>query len=275
MAKKPLSLAAQRDFIDKYQATHGALQQKKFPADVADGVIAGVKVRIITPKGGKVDPKRVFINLHGGGFITDSGSLTENIPIASLTGIKVVAVLYRLSPENPYPAAVDDALAVYKEMLKTHKPGDIGIYGTSAGAVLGPQLLMRIRADGLPMPAMSGVFSGDADFSRHGDTINIQKVPEDLMAMIYLGKVPATDPKASPLLGDLRGFPPTMCLTSSRDFFLSSTSNYCRGLEAAGVENKLVVFDGLPHAFWAYLDNPESDQAFAMMAKWLSSHFRK
>jgi acetyl esterase/lipase len=275
-AKKLTSLADQRAFIDQYQVTFGALQQKKYAVDISDGVIAGVKVRNIKAKGAKVDTRRVFLNLHGGGFITDSGSLTENIPIAALTNIPVVAVLYRLSPENKFPAAVDDALAVYRELLKTHKPGDIGVYGTSAGAVLGPQLLARIRAEGLPMPAMLGMFSGDVDLSRHGDTITIQKIPEDMMTAMYLGgKTPATDPKVSPLLGELKGFPPTMCLTSSRDFFLSSTSNYCRALELAGVENKLVVFDGLPHAFWAYLDTPESDQAFQLMARWLSSHFGK
>lgn len=274
IAKKQLSIADQRAFIDQYQLTFGALQRKKYAVDITDGVIAGVKVRNIKATGAKVDAKRVFINLHGGGFITDSGSLTENIPIASLTSIPVVAVLYRLSPENQFPAAVDDALAVYRELLKTHKAADIGIYGTSAGAVLGPQLLARIRAEGLPMPAMLGMFSGDADLSRRSDTVLIQKIPEDLINIMYLGaKTPATDPKASPLLGDLKGFPPAMCLTSSRDFFLSSTSNYCRALEQAGVENKLVVFDGLPHAFWAYLDTPESDQAFELMARWLGSHF--
>ncbi len=273
-AKRAASIPDQRAFIDQYQVTFGALQQKKYAVDITDGVVAGVKVRNIKAKG-KVDTRRVFINLHGGGFVTDSGSLTENIPIASLTGIPVIAVLYRLSPENQFPAAVDDALAVYREMLKTHKPGDIGIYGTSAGAVLGPQLLARIRAEGLPMPAMLGMFSGDADLSRRGDTVNIQKIPEELITTLYLAKTPATDPKASPLLGDLKGFPATMCLTSSRDFFLSSTSNYCRALEQAGVENKLVVFDGLPHAFWAYLDTPESDEAFRIMARWLSAHFKK
>jgi acetyl esterase/lipase len=69
-------------------------------------------------------------------------------------------------------------------------------------------------------------------------------------------------------------FPPTLCLASSRDFFLSSTANFCRRLELAGVENKLVVWDGLPHAFWAYMAIPESDEAFQVQARWLSAHLK-
>ena len=75
---------------------------------------------------------KVLLNLHGGGFNSDSGSYTESIPIASYSGVKVVAVLYRLSPEAKFPAAVDDSIAVYKELLKTYKPEHIVIYGTSA-----------------------------------------------------------------------------------------------------------------------------------------------
>jgi acetyl esterase/lipase len=92
------------------------------------------------------------------------------------------------------------------------------------------------------------------------------------MTRPYFGATPVTSPAVSPLLGDLKGFPPTLCMTSTGDVYLSSTSNFCRGLDAAGVESKLVVFDGLPHAFWAYIDAPESDEAFKIMAAFLKSH---
>ena len=77
---------------------------------------------------------RVLINLHGGGFRVDSGSFVESIPIANLTQTLVVSVDYRLAPQNKFPAAVDDVIAVYKELLKTYKSTNIAIYGTSAGA---------------------------------------------------------------------------------------------------------------------------------------------
>jgi epsilon-lactone hydrolase len=109
-------------------------------------------------------------NLHGGGFRVDAGSLSETIPIANLTGTKVISVLYRLTPENRFPAAVEDSVAVYKELLKTHKPADIGIYGTSAGGYLTAEVAAELRKLNLPLPAALGIFAGGGDFSESGDS---------------------------------------------------------------------------------------------------------
>ena len=264
----PADLTARRAFIDRYQIDFGARQQARYAVAIENTTIAGVPVRVIRPKGAK-PTDAILLDLHGGGFTTDSGSLTENIPIAALTGIPVVAVLYRLAPEHLWPSGVDDALAVYRTLLKEHKASRIGIYGTSAGAVLGPQLIVRLQAEHLPQPAVLGMFAGDADLSRTGGSELAQHSNMAVAVAPYLGKTPATSPAVSALLGDLSFFPPTLCMTSTDDLFLSSTSNFCRALDKAGVSNKLVVFDGLPHAFWAYIDAPESDQAFAIMARYM------
>lgn len=263
-------IPAHRAFLDQVQVEFGAKQRQSYDVGVAEGIVAGVPVRIITPKAANVGDRRILLNLHGGGFIADSGSLTENIPIAAETGFPVVAVLYRLSPEHQFPSALDDALAVYRELLKTHRPGEIGVYGTSAGSILGTQLMARIKAEGLPMPAVFGMFAGTADFSRKSDSQ--QMVDLSPLFKAYLGNTSATDAVVSPQLGALNGYPPTLCVSSTRDFFLSDTANFCRGLELAGVENKLVIFDGLPHAFWAYIDAPESRQAFLIMSRFLKTH---
>lgn len=277
-AKQPqpsgMDIPHQRIFIDKYQDTFGDKQRQRYAVEMETSTLAGVPVRLIRPKGAAARGNLVLLNFHGGGFITDSGSQTENIPIAALTRIPVVAVRYRLAPEHVYPAFVDDALAVYKELLKTHKPSEIGVYGTSAGAILGPQFIARLKKEGLPEPALLGMFSGDPDFSRHGDSMSYlpggPTAYKQLTDIAFGGKV--TDPLVSPALGPVDFFPPTLCLSSSRDFFMSATVNFCRELELAGVENKLVVFDGLPHAFWSYLDTPESDQAFHLMARFITEH---
>ena len=263
-----------RAMLSQFQEQFGAKQQQRYPVDISAATMAGVPVRLLRAKGVPASEKRVFLNLHGGGLNADSGSLTENIPIASITRIPVVAVLYRLAPEHGFPAAVDDALAVYKELLKTHKPPEIGVYGTSAGAILGPQLIARIHKEGLPQPAVLGMFAGDTDFSKSGDTMPLLGFDISATYPIFFGQTPLTDPLASPQLGSAAFYPPTLCMSSTRDFYLSSTVNFCRKLELAGKENRLVVFDGLPHAFWSYLDMPESDQAFAIQAKFLTSHLK-
>lgn len=273
-SQAPNDVPGRRAFLSKYQDDFGALQQRRYAVDITSSTIAGVPVRIIRAKGKQATGNMILINLHGGGFNADSGSLTENIPIASITKVPVVAVLYRLAPENIFPAAIDDGLAVYRELLKTHKPSEIGIYGTSAGAIIGPELIARIQKEKLPQPAVLGMFSGDTDLSKKGDTMLL--LPFDITPyyQAYLGKVSLTDPLASPSLGNVDFFPPTLCMSASRDFYLSATENFCRKLELSGVENKLVVFDGLPHAFWSYLEMPESDQAFEIMAKFLMAHLQ-
>ena len=266
-----IDMAQMRFFADQVQAAVGAEQQKAHPVNITADVIAGVPVRRIVRASGAVDSRRVLMNLHGGGFEVDSGSLTENIPIAAITGIEVIAVLYRFAPEHPYPAAVDDALAVYQALLADHDPRDIGVYGTSAGAVIGPQLMMRLAAESLPPPGALGVFSGEADLVGVADSLRIfaRTVEAELLIRCkheYVGSADPLDPLVSPIRGDLSGFPTTLCVSSARDVLLSGTANLSRALSAAGVSSELVVYDALPHAFWANLLAPESDDAFQRMA---------
>jgi len=273
----PIDLSTIRPFTDQIQAIVGAEQRKTHAVSVTEDVIAGVPVRRIARTSGEVDRGRVLLNLHGGGFATDSGSLTENIPIAALSGLEVVAVLYRLAPEHPYPAAVDDALAVYRALLATHDPRDIGVYGTSAGAVIGPQLMMRLKAESLPLPGVLGVFSGEPDLVGTADSLRIFASAAEAQALIdakwaYVGDADPGDPLLSPIRGDLSGFPPTLCLSSGRDVLLSGTANLCRALTDAGVVAELAVYDALPHAFWSTMLAPESDDAFRRMSSFLTKH---
>lgn len=271
------TLEQMRFFAEQVQAHLGAEQRKVHDVSVTDDMIAGVPVRRIARSSGKIDGAKLLMNLHGGGFATDSGSLTETIPIAAISGIEVVAVLYRFAPEHPYPAAVDDALAVYKALLASHHPRDIGVYGTSAGAVIGPQLMMRLQAERLPLPGALGVFSGESDLVGTADSLHIFSPLVEAEALTgakaaYVGQADPRDPLVSPIYGDLSAFPPTLCLSSGRDILLSGTCNLSRALSDAGVLSELVVYDALPHAFWAYVLAPESDAAFQRMSRFLAHH---
>jgi len=270
-----------RQMIDAMQQGMGGVQLARFGVTVANTEMAGVPVRIFAPPAGPAlaDGAKVLLNLHGGGFMLDSGSMTENIAMAALTKLPIVAVLYRLAPEHPFPAAVDDALAVYRALLSTRDAGQIGLYGTSAGAGLSAQLVMRLQAEGLPAPRAMGFFSGSADLARDGDCeAYLPPLPgsgsviESLAP--YAGETDRRDPALSPIFGDLGGFPPTLVLTSTRDQLLSQSALFHRALLKAGVEAELVVFEALPHAFWAYTDLPETDEAFGHMARFFARHMQ-
>jgi monoterpene epsilon-lactone hydrolase len=286
--KKPDSDAHQtleqyRAETESWQAEMGEKSLKLYSVKLAADTIAGVPVRVVTPPVvASEKASHVLINLHGGGFRVDSGSLSETIPIANLTGIKVISVLYRLSPENRFPAAVEDVVAVYKELLKTYEPTHIGVYGTSAGAFLTAEVAAELRKLGLPLPGVLGIFAGGGDLSQSGDSEAIFDLegfsqpidPPDPTKLDdeYNGSTDARDPVLSPLYSDLKGLPPTLFVTSTRDSQLSSTVILHRAFLRAGVEAQLVVFEALPHAFWNNPELPESKEAVQLMAAFFDHH---
>ncbi|MEA2542578.1 MAG: epsilon-lactone hydrolase [Acidobacteriaceae bacterium] len=122
----PEPLEHRRAQTDAWAERAKAAWTKLCPNTITESTVAGVPVRIVTPANlSGTSHDKVLLNLHGGGFNADSGSYTETIPMAGYTGIKVIAVLYRLAPEHPFPAAVDDSVTVYRELLKTYKPSHI------------------------------------------------------------------------------------------------------------------------------------------------------
>ena len=272
----PESLAERRARTDVWRKTDSAEARKLYPVSVEETSMAGVRTDVITPLS-TPQSNRVLINLHGGGFNSDSGSLIEGVPIANLAKIKVVSVYYRLAPEHPFPAAIDDAIGVYKELLKTYPPHNIGIYGTSAGAILTVEVAVRLKQLGLPLPAALGFFSGLADFSRVGDSrqmftldglpgrmelVDSSHLPDDQ----YVGQTDRKDPVLSPIFADLHGMPPTLLVTGTRDMLLSDTATFHRALLHAGDDAQLVVFEAMPHAFWYHFNFPETAEALQIMA---------
>jgi len=279
------TLEAKRKRTDAYHHTDTAAYLAIYPSKIKETSIGGVPVRIVTPVAGVLNDRkdRIIVNLHGGGFTTDSGSLTESIPIAALTRTTVVAVLYRLAPEHPFPAAVDDAVSVYRELLKTYKPDHIVIYGASAGAILTGELAAKLKASGEPLPAALGIFSTTGDFTVAGDTQAVYTVTgvagrlspprrDRQFLADYVGKTDPHDPVLSPLYGDLRGMPPTLFLTSTRDMLLSSTTVLHRAFLRSGVNAQLVVFEALNHGFWYEAGLPESTEANSIIAGFFAKH---
>ncbi len=275
----PQTLEQRRISTDEWRKRDSAEALKFYPAKVEEVTTAGVRTDIITPLAGSAaNRNRVLINLHGGGFNSDSGSLIEGVPISNLTKIKVVSVYYRLAPENPFPAAVEDVVAVYKELLKTYRPKNIGIFGTSAGAILNGEVVAQLKKSGLPLPGAVGMFSVRPDFSRATDSLQLFTLdgfsgplePTDPIhppADPYVGSTNPTDPVLSPFFADSKNWPPSLFVTSTRDLLLSDTAMFHRSLLRAGNDTQLVVFEALPHAFWYHFGLPETKECLEIMAK--------
>jgi monoterpene epsilon-lactone hydrolase len=278
----PEDLATRRKRTDEWRVKQSAEARRLFPVNVEETTTAGVRTNIITPLSTpEANRNLVLINLHGGGFNSDSGSLIEGVPICNLAKIKVVSVYYRLAPENPFPVAVDDTVAVYKTLLKTYKPNNIGIFGTSAGAILTAEVAVRLKQLSLPEPAALGLFSVLADYSRTPDSHQLFALngfpgnlkPQDPSAPTgeeYARNTDRKDPVLSPIFADLKGMPPSLLVTSTRDLLLSDTTLFHRALLRSGNNAQLVVFEALPHAFWYHFQLPETTEALNLMSNFFT-----
>lgn len=278
LLRNPVTRAGARLAVTQQWKPIAKARAKRFGVAVSRSRMGGVPVKHVRKQAtDAAADRRLLINFHGGGFLFDGGSLNETIPLAGLTGIPAITVLYRMAPEHPFPAAVDDAIAVYRAALADRPPTAIGVFGTSAGAVLTLQLLARIKVEGLPMPAAAGVFSGAGDLSMIGDCeaflppiMGTRTASETLNE--YCGDTPRNDPMLSPTFGDLTGFPPVLLMTSTRDQLLSHTILTDLALRQAGILVDLRVYEGLAHAFWGWIDCPESEIALAAQAEFFAKH---
>jgi len=275
----PQTLEQRRTATDEWRKQDSAEARKLYPVNVEETTTAGVRTDIITPLTvAEANRDRVLINLHGGGFNSDSGSLIEGVPISNLAKIKVVSVYYRLAPEYPFPAAVDDVVRVYKELLKSYKPHNIGIFGTSAGATLTAEVAARLKQSGMPLPGALGMFSVHPDYSRPTDSQELftldgfpgrlqPRDPNHPQEDAYAGNTDRKDPVLSPLFADLKAWPPSLLVSGTRDLLLSDTAMLHLALLRAGNDTQLVVFEAMPHAFWYHFQLPETKEALELMAK--------
>ena len=252
-------------------------------------VIAGVKVNILTPHDiARENVNRVFLHFHGGGYVLNPGDAgtREATYMAAFGQAKVISVDYRLAPENPYPAALDDGMAVYRELISTYRPERIGVFGTSAGGALTLALVLRAKAEGLPLPGAIAPGSPQSDMTKTGDSyVTLEFIDnfqvsydgwlKDALA-VYANGHDMTDPLLSPVYGDLSGLPPAILTSGTRDLFLSNTVRVHRKLREAGVSAELQVFEGLSHNEYAMVTNaPETKEAFTEIARFFDKHLKR
>lgn len=282
-------IEANRAFYDRLNSDRAARMQKMYAVKIHSETIAGVGTDVVLPAQGVAEENqhRVLINLHGGAFLwgAHSGGLVEAIPIASLGRIEVITVDYRQGPEHTFPAASDDVEAVYRALLKRYKPGQIGIYGCSAGGILTGESVARLITDKLPVPGAIGTFCGslldvDGDSAYAGPLLNGWGVPEHRLALADLAyfkgvnlRDPLVQPGLSPAL--LAKFPPTLLITGTRDMAMSSVLASQQLLDKAGAKTELHVWEGMWHSFFSDPELPESQDAYRVMVKFFLTHLSR
>jgi monoterpene epsilon-lactone hydrolase len=251
--------------------------------------IDGVKAYSVTPANLPPENRnRLLVHVHGGcyaSFAGESGT-AEAIYMAGFGGFKIISVDYRVPPDHPYPAALDDAMTVWKAVLKTTDAKNTAIFGSSAGGALTLSMVLRAKQDKLPLPAAIAPGTPMSDLTNAGDTFrtnamldNVLVAPDancDKRAALYANGHDLKDPMLSPVYGDMHGFPPTILTSGTRDLLLSSTVRVHRKLRQAGVDAVLQVFEGQSHAqYYRDVSAPETKEAFEEIARFFDRHLGK
>jgi monoterpene epsilon-lactone hydrolase len=226
-------------------------------------------------------PGHVLLYLHGGGYVAGGLDSHRDIAwrLAEAAAVTVLLVDYRLAPEHPFPAALDDASACYRYLLDEGFEADkIFIGGDSAGGGLALATLINLKNLGLPLPAKGILLSPWVDLSLSGDSLTSNGETDVMltaralhdMARMYLGTRDARAPLASPLFGDLRGLPPLLVHASSSELLLSDAERLVRLVETQGGDIALTVWPRMPHVFQLLASRiPEGRQAITQLAEFL------
>jgi acetyl esterase/lipase len=250
------------------------LSAQPLPADVTvtAGALGGVPTSEITVDG--IDPRNVVLYFHGGVYVMGDAALAADLAsqVGRRTQARVISVDYRLAPEHPYPAAVDDALAAYAALLDNGiAPSNIAFAGESAGGGLAIATLVNARDHGLPLPAAALVMSPYADLTLAGTTMETRRDVDPLLGREalqarvgdYTSGQDAALGLISPLFADLAGLPPLIIQAGTHEVLLDDALRLARQAAGADVEVTLDITPGVPHVFQAYY--PILDEATAAL----------
>jgi acetyl esterase/lipase len=272
------------DVSEQRRLLRELLSAQPLPAEVTvtRAALDGVPTAEITVDG--IEPRHVVLYFHGGVYAMGDAFLAADLAsqVGRRTRAKVISVDYRLAPEHPYPAAVDDALAAYQALLRGGTaPSDIAFAGESAGGGLAIATLVNARDHGLPRPAAALVMSPYADLTLAGATMDTKRAADPLLSRENL-QPRVTDYTAghdaalgliSPIFADLSGLPPLIIQAGTHEVLLDDAVRLAQRAATADVEVTLDITPGVPHVFQAYY--PLLDEAAAALdraGQFLSKH---
>lgn len=242
--------------------------------------VAGCDADRISIEG--ASPDKHVLYLHGGGYVIGSnvGYREFSSRIARALNARVLVLNYRLAPENPHPAAVDDAVAAYKWMLEQGiDPGKLSIAGDSAGGGLTVATLVALRDQGVTLPASATVFSPWVDLEVSGETAEPGAVDDPMLTVDTVKEMAEhyaqgdlRNPLVSPLHANLNDLPPMLVFVGTREVLLSDATRLVDNAQAAGVHTKLVVEEGLIHVWPLFGLIPEATKTLQQMAEFTAQH---
>lgn len=246
-------------------------------AKVTERDADGARVFDIVPPDVDSNDRAIVFELHGGALILCGGALCRMMGTGSAVRLqrRLWSVDYRMPPEHPYPAGLDDCLAAYRALLRERSPQEIIVSGGSAGGNLAAALMLRARDEGLPMPAGLILGTPEIDLTESGDSFHTNDgVDPGLGSLMPVNLLYADGhdlrlPYLSPLFGDLSGFPPTLLTTGTRDLYLSNTVRMHRKLRAAGVEAQLHLTEAGPHT--GFPGAPEGQEIDVELHRFITS----
>jgi monoterpene epsilon-lactone hydrolase len=260
--------------------------RERLHVTVKSSTMDGVRVYVVTPD--VLPPEhrdKLLIHVHGGCYVLSPGEAgtPEAILMAGIGHFKVISVDYRMPPEAYFPAALDDAMTVYKAVLKTSDAKNLAVFGTSAGGALVLEMMLQAKQQGLPMPGAIAPGTPMSDVTGTGDTFYTNEMVDNVLVsrdgfclaatMVYAHGHDLKDPLLSPVYGDMHGFPPAILTTGTRDLLLSNTVRVHRKLRRAGVEAQLEVYEGQSHAQYQFDDRvPETREAFSEITAFFDKH---
>ncbi len=270
------ALPVDSDVSEQRRLLRELTSAQPLPADVTvtAATLGGVPTAEITIDG--IEPRHVVLYFHGGVYVIGDAFLAADLAsqIGRRTRATVVSVDYRLAPEHPYPAAVDDALAAYEALLNNGAaPSDIALAGESAGGGLAVATLLNARDHGLPLPAAAFVMSPYVDLTLSGTTLETKREVDPLLSREllaprvtdYTSGQDAALGLISPLFADLSGLPPLVILAGTHEVLLDDALRLARKAALADVEVTLDITPGVPHVFQAY--HPLLDEAAVALDK--------
>ena len=272
----PKDKAGWRDYLKQVDGSLTAMtaaRAAQHPAEIISHALSAAPLYEVVPRSlASRNEKRAIFYIHGGAFIMGGGASAAHqaMVTADLAGMRAFSVDYRMPPDHPFPAGLNDCIEAYRLLLARYKPQNIAVCGASAGGGLAAAFVLKARDLGLPMPAACVLATPEVDLTESGDTFETNDTIDIVLKhrlsnsiLLYADGHDLKDPYLSPIFGDFsKGFSPTILTSGTRDLFLSNTVIMHRALRRAGITAELHVFEAMPHGGF-FGTAPEDEEVMA------------